>query len=107
MECPKIINRNNMETYIKYLQLIEKKKIMSGESPTNVIDRPRELERMVCLLTFVDNKMNIKHSNVSGCIIINNKFFICLLSHKWRMIGKKKWYKYHNGNTFYEKYIKK
>ena len=71
-----------------------------GKGPWNELKRLRQ-ERELIL-----SGVNWKHHG-SGTVLVEDKFIYALLTGKWRVLNKNKWYQSKSVNHFIENYVRK
>ena len=65
----------------------------------------REVTRIKKLIRLLEHNMIIEDYN-SSFVLINDRFVVSLISNKWRVIGRNKWYMHKNDIThFVNNYI--
>jgi len=65
----------------------------------------READRIEKLIRLLEHNMTIEDYN-SGLVLINDRFVVSLISNKWRVVGRNKWYMHKNDIThFVNNYI--
>lgn len=65
----------------------------------------REVARIKKLIRLLEHSMTIEDYS-SGFVLINDRFVVSLISNKWRVVGRKKWYMHKNDIThFVNNYI--
>ena len=65
----------------------------------------RAVTRIEKLIRLLEHAMTIEDYN-SGLVLINDRFVVSLISNKWRVVGRNKWYMHKNDIThFVNNYI--
>lgn len=65
----------------------------------------REVRRIEKLIQLINHDLSI-YDYGSGMVIINDKFVVSLISNKWRIRGRNKWYMHkHDTSHFVNNYI--
>jgi hypothetical protein len=94
-----------------HFELMQSKKAAEGVERINYnklqySNAPRRrATRIEKLIRLLEHDMTIEDYN-SGFVLINNRFVVSLISNKWRVIGRNKWYMHKNDIThFVNNYI--
>jgi len=66
----------------------------------------REVKRLTKLIALIQQPVNVEPYG-QGCVLLDNKFIVSLISNKWRVAGKGKWYFHKNIPHFITTYVLK